>query len=219
MFGCVMFYLNWGILVGKKRELDKDVVEKEYCFDIRVCACRHPLCLVFQFSKALWMKWRILSLNMSIQCTARWSMIFWPLQTWVSAVHFSWERKTSSSGYFLLHLLFILFLMKRIRENVLVVVWALASVMYVISHREFFGTNFLMVLPPFSLWPVYGIARAMGPGLKWRQIFTVEVNKAIIIFAVMANLFFYTTFVHMHYTKFLFLHDREHYEGGVLRFL
>ncbi len=105
--------------------------------------------------------------------------------------------------FFIASSLYIVF-NERIKENLLIVLWAMASVMYVISHREFFGYHFLMILPPFSLLTGYGIVKAIGPGLKWRQIFTSELNKVIIIFAVMANLFFYATFVHMHYTKFYF---------------
>ena len=92
----------------------------------------------------------------------------------------------------------------RIRENVLVVLWGLASILFVISHREFFGYHYLVILPPFSILTGYGIVKALGPHFNLRRIFTVELGKAFIILALLANLVFFTTLNYMHYTKFYY---------------
>ena len=92
----------------------------------------------------------------------------------------------------------------RIKENLLMVLWGLTSVLFIISHREFFGYHYLLVLPPFSILAGYGIVKALGPHFNLRQIFTVELGKAFIIFTVLANLVFFTTLNYMHYTKFYY---------------
>ncbi len=93
---------------------------------------------------------------------------------------------------------------ERIKEHFLVIAWAVASILFVIAHREFFGYHYLLVLPPFSILAGYGIIKALGPRFNLRQIFTVELGKAFIIFALLANLLFFTTLNYMHYTKFYY---------------
>ncbi|PIS37413.1 MAG: hypothetical protein COT35_06140 [Nitrospirae bacterium CG08_land_8_20_14_0_20_52_24] len=93
---------------------------------------------------------------------------------------------------------------ERSKENLLMVLWGLASVLFVISHREFFGYHYLMVFPPFSMLAGYGIIKALGPRINLREIFTEEPGKAFIIFAILANLVFFATLNYMHYTKFYY---------------
>lgn len=92
----------------------------------------------------------------------------------------------------------------RTKEHLLVLLWGLSSVLFIISHREFFGYHYLLVLPPFSILTGYGIVKALGPHLNLRQIFAVEPGKAFIIFALLANLVFFATLNYMHYTKFYY---------------
>lgn len=93
---------------------------------------------------------------------------------------------------------------ERLKENVLVVLWAFGSLLFVASHREFFGYHYLVVLPPFALLSGYGWIRALGPKFHLRQIFSKELGKTFIIFVLLANLAFFTTLNYMHYTKFYY---------------
>ena len=93
---------------------------------------------------------------------------------------------------------------ERIKENFLIVAWGIASFLFVASHREFFGYHYLLVLPPFSILAGYGIVKALGPNLKFKEMFTSEFGKTFIIFALFANLAFFTTLNYMHYTKFYY---------------
>lgn len=93
---------------------------------------------------------------------------------------------------------------ERRRENLLMVLWGLASVLYVISHREFFGYHYLMLLPPFSILAGFGIVKALGPRITLRGIFTEEFGKAFIVLAILANLLFFAALDYMHYTKFYY---------------
>jgi len=92
----------------------------------------------------------------------------------------------------------------RVKEKLLVVFWAIASVVYVISHREFFGYHYLLIFPPFSILSGYGLITALGPDFNIRNIFTKEQGKAFIVFALAINLVFFTTLNFMHYTKFFY---------------
>jgi hypothetical protein len=92
----------------------------------------------------------------------------------------------------------------RIKENVFIVIWAAASFLFVISHREFFGYHYLVILPPFSILAGYGIANALGPQFNLKKIFTQDFQKAFILFALLVNLFFFAAINHMYYTKFFY---------------
>jgi hypothetical protein len=94
---------------------------------------------------------------------------------------------------------------ERTKENSLIVFWALASLLYVISHREFFGYHYLLVLPPFSLLTGYGINQVFDSKFSLRNIFTNEFEKVFIILAIVINLGFFATLNYMHYTKFFYL--------------
>jgi hypothetical protein len=106
---------------------------------------------------------------------------------------------------------------ERNKENLLMVLWGLASVFFVISHREFFGYHYLVVLPPFSILAGYGIVKALGPDLNLRRVSTMELGKVFIILALAANLVFFATLNYTHYTKFYYYItgtiDRETYYG------
>ena len=93
---------------------------------------------------------------------------------------------------------------KRSKDNLLMVLWALAAVMYVISHKEFFGYHYLIILPPFSILTGYGIVKALGTGYDRRYSFSGASGKAVVVFAILINLIVFTALVHMHYTKFYF---------------
>lgn len=92
----------------------------------------------------------------------------------------------------------------RTKENVLIVFWAAASLLYVISHREFFGYHYLIIFPSFSILAGYGIKTTLGQDFSFRSVFSGQAGKAMIVFMLIANLFFFATINHMHYTKFFY---------------
>lgn len=93
---------------------------------------------------------------------------------------------------------------ERRKESLLVIFWGIASLLYLISHREFFGYHYLILLPPLSLLAGYGLIRALGPRLELRKVVTAEFGKAFIILALVANGLFFATLNYMHYTKFYY---------------
>lgn len=92
----------------------------------------------------------------------------------------------------------------RSREHLFMVMWALASLLFIISHREFFGYHYLMILPPFSILAGYGIVRALGTHSNPHKLPLDNFGKVFIILALCANLAFFATINYMHYTKFYY---------------
>ena len=82
--------------------------------------------------------------------------------------------------------------------------WAFASALFVVSHREFFGYHYLLLLSPFAVLTGYGIVMALGPSFSIREVFTKDLDKAFIILAIVVNLGFFMTLNYMHYTKFFY---------------
>ncbi len=110
---------------------------------------------------------------------------------------------------FILWLFFItsstyILMKERSRGNILMVLWAIASIMFVISHREFFGYHFLLVLPPFSILSGYGMVKIFAPTLNLRRMFTEDFGKVFVALALVVNLIFFATLDYMHYTKFFY---------------
>ncbi len=93
---------------------------------------------------------------------------------------------------------------ERKKESLLMVSWALAAVLYVISHKEFFGYHYLIILPPFSVLTGYGVVKAMSTSFDRRCAFTWAAGKAVVVCAILANLIVFAALIHMHYTKFYF---------------
>lgn len=107
-----------------------------------------------------------------------------------------WLLCFASSIYILLN--------DRKKENLLIVLWAAASLLYVISHREFFGYHYLIIFPSFSILSGYGIAKIFGQDFNLRGFFSGQTGKAMVGFILAANLLFFATINHMHYTKFFY---------------
>lgn len=93
---------------------------------------------------------------------------------------------------------------ERTKEHVLIVLWALASLLFVVSHREFFGYHYLMILPPFSILAGYGMVKVLQPNLGLRSLLTEDFGKLFVILTLCANLAFFATLNYMHYTKFFY---------------
>jgi hypothetical protein len=93
---------------------------------------------------------------------------------------------------------------ERRKEGLLMIGWGCAALIFLLSHREFFGYHFLVLLPPFCMLSGYGLVKSLGPKLHWRRVLTGEPEKAFIILALLANLAFFTTLNYLHYTKFYY---------------
>ena len=92
----------------------------------------------------------------------------------------------------------------RTKENLFMVLWAVSSAVFVISHREFFGYHYLVILPPFSVLTGYGIIKSLGPHFNFKSIFSQNFGKTFIIFILLINIFFFAAINFMHYTKFFY---------------
>lgn len=93
---------------------------------------------------------------------------------------------------------------ERNEKSMLMVLWGLVSVMYVISHKEFFGYHYLVILPPFSILAGYGIIRALNTGPDLQRPFSGVPGRAFVVVTILANLVVFAAIIHMHYTKFFF---------------
>jgi hypothetical protein len=93
---------------------------------------------------------------------------------------------------------------ERSKEKLLMIGWGAASLLFLVSHREFFGYHFLILLPPFCILGGYGLVKTLGPTFEWRRVFTAELEKAFILLALLANLAFFVTLDYQHYTKFYY---------------
>jgi hypothetical protein len=105
--------------------------------------------------------------------------------------------------FFITSTIFIL-LNDRTRENLLAVAWGAASILYLISHKEFFGYHYLVILPPFSVLAGYGIVKTLGEKSGFADAAGRFAGKAFISGALAVNLIVFAAIVHMHYTKFFF---------------
>ena len=93
---------------------------------------------------------------------------------------------------------------ERGKEKVLMVLWAFASILFVVSHREFFGYHYLILLPPLSILGGHGLVKILGPTLQLRKVIAEEPGKVFVLLAILANLVFFVTLNYMHYTKFYY---------------
>ncbi len=93
---------------------------------------------------------------------------------------------------------------ERSEEKVLMVLWAFASILFVVSHREFFGYHYLVLLPPLSILGGYGLVKILGPTFQLRRVMVEEPGKVFALLALVANLVFFATLNYTHYTKFYY---------------
>ncbi|MDY6853875.1 MAG: glycosyltransferase family 39 protein [Thermodesulfobacteriota bacterium] len=207
-FICLLAYLNWSLFSNKNQEVMKSFLIKNFALVSGFILAIIPFVLFFSMKGAVQEMTDIIvgyvysvygqlehnhletiKLGISHTCfVAKENFILW--------IFF-----IASSIYIIIH--------DRKKENVLIVLWAFAAISYVISHREFFGYHYLMVLPPFAVLTGYGLLKALEPNFKLRRVLTGEIGKTFIIFAVLANLFIFATLNHMHYMKFFFYSTGE----------
>lgn len=62
-----------------------------------------------------------------------------------------------------------LFIHDRKRENILILVWALASLFMVWGQGKFFGYHYLLIIPPFSVLTGFGIIKFLKVKSKWLE--------------------------------------------------
>jgi hypothetical protein len=92
----------------------------------------------------------------------------------------------------------------RSRENLFVVFWAGGAFLYLVSHMEFLGYHYLMILPPLCVLTGYGLNIIFAADRNLWGMMRDKPVKIIVLLAFIANLFVYVTLVHAHYTKFYF---------------
>jgi hypothetical protein len=125
------------------------------------------------------------------------------IKTALVRAHFIAEENFILWIFFLASSLYIL-VAERKRRSVLIIGWAFTALLFLLSHREFFGYHFLMLLPPFCLLSGYGLVKSLGPAIHWRHILSTEQEKVFVILALTANFAFFTTLNYLHYTKFYY---------------
>jgi hypothetical protein len=90
--------------------------------------------------------------------------------------------------------LYILF-RDRTRQNILVVLWTLSSLLMVWGQGKFFGYHFIILLPPFAVLIGYGLPKflAGGPGLKGFLVDNLrDIRKAFMLTTVVVTLAVFT---------------------------
>ena len=203
IFFCILIYLNGTVLWGKTGERPTILVKKNVTLLLGFALAILPFGIFFVFKGA-----------MSDMTDAVFKYVFsvyGNLEHNYLGIAKMGLTRTLFIGkeQFILWIFFItssvyILVNSRTKENLLVVLWALASLFFVISHREFFGYHYLMVIPPFSILTGYGIIKALGPTFSVRQMFSSELGKAFVVLTLMANLLFFATLNYMHYTKFYY---------------
>lgn len=203
IFLCLIFYLNLKSLFGKPPKPGKNLWRKNIFFVSGFIFALLPFGLLFAISGALDEMVNVIfkyvfSVYGQLETNSLATIKMGLLNTLFIAKEnfFLWVFSFASCLYIIAA--------ERLKENVLVVLWALGALLFVASHREFFGYHYLVVLPPFALLSGYGWMKALGPKFHLRKIFASEPGKAFIIFALLANLVFFTALNYMHYTKFYY---------------
>jgi hypothetical protein len=203
VFACVVLYLNWGLLKGKRPLPWKRLAAGNLVLLSGFVLALAPFALLFAAKGALGdMVDVIFKYVFSVygQIERNYPAI---LKMGLVKTHFVatesfilWVFGLASGIYILRK--------ERSRENLLVLAWAIASFLFIISHREFFGYQYLFVLPALSVLAGYGFVQALGPSLNIKRMVTAEFGKVFIIFALLGNLVIFATLNFMHYTKFYY---------------
>ncbi len=90
------------------------------------------------------------------------------------------------------------------KENLLMVLWAISALLFVVSHREFFGYHYLVILPPFSILTGYGIMKVFETPVDTPKLFAKNVEKIFVGLLLLINVFVFAAHNFMHYTKFFY---------------
>lgn len=203
MFACVLFYLNWSILSGKAAKPLQTFLEKNIALLSGFILALIPFVLFFHIKGALpEMIDIIFKYVYSVYGHTKHDLLT-TISLGLRRTYFFGQENFILWIFFITSSIYIA-INDRKKENVLIAMWGAASVLYVVSHREFFGYHFLMIMPSFSVLAGYGIVKAMKSNFSFRQIFNGEMGKTLVVIAVLLNIFIFTTLVHMHYTKFYF---------------
>ncbi|MFC2141393.1 glycosyltransferase family 39 protein [Acidobacteriota bacterium] len=203
IFACFIVYINWNFLSKKNIHLWNKLIVKHLFIIIGFVLALVPFAIFFSVNGAMReMTDVIFKFVFSIygQIEHNYLAVFkmGATKTFLIAQEnfILWIFALSSCIYFLKN--------ERRKENMLIALWSLASILFVVSHREFFGYHYLLVLPPFSMLAGYGLVRALGPSISLRQTIASDFGKTFIILAMAANFAFFTTLNYMHYTKFYY---------------
>jgi hypothetical protein len=200
MLVCGLFYLNWNLTKEKGRNLGRRLFHKNLSLILGFVFALVPFALFFAVKGTL---------GELIDVTFRYVFGVYSQMdhNYMGTIKMAFVRTLFiAQENFLLWIFAItsgIFVWRHDRrnENVLVLLWGVSALLFVASHREFFGYHYLMVLPPFSLLTGYGLLKALGPRLNVRRVLTEDWGKAFVILTVVANLSFFAALDFMHYTK------------------
>lgn len=202
-FACIVVYVNRAIFLNRNSALFKKLIIKNITLLIGFSLALVPFILFFTIKGVF--------KEMTDIIFGYVSSVYGQMHHSFSVVISTGLRRTFflAQENYILWIFFLaapmyIFFNDRKKEHLLLAAWAIASIIYVISHREFFGYHYLVTLPPFAILAGYGIYTTVGPKLNLRILFTTEIHKTIIIFILLANIFTFTALIHAHYTKFIF---------------
>jgi hypothetical protein len=203
VFVCLLFYVNSRVLLSKEKKDVKSLLSKDVFWILGFVVALVPFVVYFAARGALH---EMLDVNFRYVFSVYGhsgpdylGMIKMGLvhTLFIAKENFIlWIFSLTSTLYILI--------IDRTKEHLMLVLWALGSVLFILSHREFFGYHYLIILPPFSILSGYGLVRGLGPRFNLRQLFTTEFSKTFILFALLGNLAFFVTLNYMHYTKFFY---------------
>ena len=200
ILGCSLGYLNWALLSARDRMAGKRVLFRNLALLMGFVLAGLPFVLIFWANGALRTMTDVIikfvfSVYGQIDLNYLGIIKLGLVRTFFIAKEnfILWLFMIASSLY--------IFRNDRRKENILIVLWGLAGLLFVASHKEFFGYHYLLILPPFSLLTGYGLVNALGPRWDARRILTEEWGKAFILLTLAANLAFFVTLNYMHYTK------------------
>ena len=203
IFFCLLLYLNYGVLTNDVQSKASLFVKKNLILVSGFILSLIPFVLFFYYKGAL--------KGMTDVIFGYVSSVYGQLDhNYLGIIKLALLRTYFiATENFILWIFFIassiyIILKEPIKENFLVIIWGIASFLFIALHREFFGYHYLLVLPPFSILAGYGLVKSLGPNLNFKKIFTEEFGKLFIIGTLFVNLAFFTTLNYMHYTKFYY---------------
>lgn len=201
IFLCIFLYLNLSSIIAKKSNAITNVVKKNINLAAGFILALIPFILYFSLKGALNEMFDIIFGYVYSVYGQSNHDILTVISIGLRHTFFLAKENFILWIFFIVSPIYII-INERTKENLLMVAWSFVAILYVISHQEFFGYHYLMVLPPFSILAGYGIIKIFGPGVNFHRILSLELGKSIIIFTIMINIIFFMTYAHPYYTKF-----------------
>lgn len=102
-----------------------------------------------------------------------------------------WIFSLVSLIYFMVH--------ERKRENILMVIWAIGTVMIILAQGKFFGYHYILIIPPFSILAGFCIQKFIKTKPSWKESFLSAKKDMVLIFCWVFILGNIATFAVRHY--------------------